>query len=82
MLNKTEQKSILDAIEAVYAVKIEKLTKDKDSAIEQKNVMKEKLSVVEAENKAMKEKVKALEKELSAANKIVAKYDKLVNSLK
>ena len=82
MLNKAEQKTIIDTVEQIYSAKIDKLTKDKDVAIEQKNAMKEKLSIVEADNKALKEKLKAVEKELAAANKIVSKYDKLVNSLK
>lgn len=82
MLNKNEQKVILDAIEGIYDEKIAKITAEKDAAIAAKNELKEKLSLSTCEIKELRARIKELEKELANANKTVAKYNKLVDSVK
>lgn len=82
MLNKNEQKVILDAIEGIYDEKIAKITAEKDAAIAAKNELKEKISLSTCEIKELRARIKELEKELTNANKTVAKYNKLVDSVK
>ena len=81
-MTKQEQKLIIDTIENVYAEKINKLTEDLELEKSKKVSVKEKITNLETENKSLKLKIKELEKELNSANKIVLKYDKLINSLK
>lgn len=81
-MNKQSLKTITETISNAFDEEISKINADKQKAIEEKNNFKEKFTAADKENKELKSKVKELEKALAVANKSVAKYEKIFETIK
>lgn len=81
-MKKQEQALIIETIENIYNEKINKLTEDKQKALDNAKILKEKCLITEKENKEYKAKIKALEKELNISKKTNEKYEKLLENFK
>lgn len=81
-MNKQNQKNIMDLITKSFDEEFEKVNLEKQKLLEEKNANKEKMSILDKENKELKAKVKQLEKDLSIADKKVQKYEKVFSAVK
>lgn len=81
-MNKQEQKTIIDAIDLVINEKMAKLEAENAKLLEEKNSLKEKISLMDKENKELKVENKQLTKDLNTAKKEVVKYEKIFATIK
>ena len=81
-MNKQEQKIIIDVIDTVINEKLAKLEADNAKLLEEKNSLKEKVALMDKENKELKAENKQLTKDLNTAKKEVVKYEKIFATIK